>query len=305
MKSAVAVAVIPQYLRAAAWPSRLSLFHPYPASVSTVAFFAGVGALLLGSAIALVSAGRVPALAAGWTWFLVALLPALGLVQGGLWPAWADRYAYFGLFGLCLGVSFALAEIAGRDLGRRAVAGVVLVAALVGFALVTRKQVGHWKNSLALFDRAVAVEPRAGMMRFCFGSALLAAGAPGPALEHLEVATTLHPLRFDMQAMLAAALDRLGRADAAEERYRIALRVHPDYPVALYNLADLLRRRGRMGEARGLYQRFLRAESGSRSRARSDAFEKQRLLAEAYVAMSPGAPATRSRRPAPASDARP
>ena len=52
---------------------------------------------------------RRPYLLVGWLWYLIMLLPVIGLVQVGL-QARADRYTYLALTGPCLAVVWAVAE---------------------------------------------------------------------------------------------------------------------------------------------------------------------------------------------------
>ena len=54
-------------------------------------------------------ARRRPYLLVGWLWYLIMLLPVIGLVQVGL-QARADRYTYLALTGPCLAVVWAVAE---------------------------------------------------------------------------------------------------------------------------------------------------------------------------------------------------
>ena len=54
-----------------------------------------------------------PWLVVGWLWFLVTLLPVIGLVQVGA-QAMADRYSYFPLIGIFLAIAFSAQTLAAR-----------------------------------------------------------------------------------------------------------------------------------------------------------------------------------------------
>src|SRR6185503_1470446 len=56
---------------------------------------------------------RMPAVAIGWAWYLVTLLPVIGLVQVGS-QSHADRFTYFPSLGLGLAVVWPLDRLAQR-----------------------------------------------------------------------------------------------------------------------------------------------------------------------------------------------
>jgi len=75
---------IVEYLRLGAWPRDLLHFYEYPRHGWPAWRVALAGVLLAGGTLfAFRQARRRPYLAAGWAWYLVMLLPVLGLVQIG------------------------------------------------------------------------------------------------------------------------------------------------------------------------------------------------------------------------------
>src|SRR6185436_5613292 len=97
-----------------------------------------------------------PWLLVGWLWFLVALAPVIGVVQVGE-QARADRYLYLPVIGLAMAVAFeaaALLEL--RPLLQRPLAWAGLAATIV-CAAATSRQLAFWRDSTALFERALAV----------------------------------------------------------------------------------------------------------------------------------------------------
>ena len=47
----------------------------------------------------------------GWFWFLGTLVPVIGLIQAGLWPALADRWAYLPMIGLFIIIAWGLSDL--------------------------------------------------------------------------------------------------------------------------------------------------------------------------------------------------
>src|SRR5262249_2647276 len=87
------------YIGKMLWPFRLAVFYPYPPHIP-VWQAAGAG-LVLATICAAVWRWRHrrPYLATGWLWYLLTLLPVIGLVQVGA-QARADRYMYVPMVGL-------------------------------------------------------------------------------------------------------------------------------------------------------------------------------------------------------------
>ncbi len=257
LRAAHAVASVPTYLARAAWPSGLSVYHPYPAEVGPGALALGLAVLALGTAAAFWLRRRWPLALLGWGWFLATLLPYLGLVQNGLWPGWAERFAHLPLQGLCLLVAFGAADGLGR-LGQPRWAGPALLGvALAALVPASRHQVEAWRDSLTLFRRATAAEPEAPVLQLNLGLALLDAGRPAEAAGALGRAVRLAPRFPNAHAALGMALSRLGRPEEAVGHFLAALGDLPEHPEALFGCAEALRALGRGEQARAYYWRFL------------------------------------------------
>ena len=79
------------YLTQTLWPADLAVFYPYPETFPA-GRTAGVGLVgLLLSALLLWAPRKRPYLAAGWIWYVVMLLPVIGLIHVGGFSR-ADRF---------------------------------------------------------------------------------------------------------------------------------------------------------------------------------------------------------------------
>jgi hypothetical protein len=143
------------YLFQTVWPAKLGVFYPLrldpppPSQVVTAALF-----LVLITAAAAVSLRRRPALAAGWAWFLITLLPAAGIIQVGS-QARADRYTYVPLIGIFLAAVWVLGDAAAS---RRRLEGALRLAgvAAIGILMVAaHRQVLTWRNTETVFLQAL------------------------------------------------------------------------------------------------------------------------------------------------------
>ena len=289
------------YLRQAFWPANLAFFYPHPALV-TPEEFAPLGARVLLGALALAALTfgawrlrrRAPALLAGWAWMLVMFLPVIGIVQVGR-QFYADRYAYLPLLGLVLALVFGARELLPRG-ARRAALAAGLAAAL-GFALVTWRQVGTWKDDPALCARALAVTERNDVAHQLLGDYYQRQGDLARAREQYLATLAIWPHHFQTRSNLGGVYAQLGEpehaaaefaealrvaptyenarlgwgwlcerqqdAEGAREHYAIATREHPDSAEAWTRLGDVEFSLARAAEARAAYERALALEHTS------------------------------------------
>ena len=229
------------------------MFPPHPALVDPIwspwnAGALGAGVLLVAlTALALHQRRRRPFLAVGWLWFVVMLLPMIGLVQVGE-QSWAERYAYLPLIGIYLALVWSAAELwAARPAWRRPLV-VAAGAALLACGLQTWVHTAFWRNSEALYRRALAVTERNYMAHIGLANTLARAGDRAGARREYEAAFAI---RDDFPTLLFdLGLFHQDEGDLARalELYERALALYPQYLVARLNLAAV---RHRMGDLDG------------------------------------------------------
>lgn len=130
---------------------------------------------------------RQPGAAAALVFYALALAPSLGLVKSGRQTA-ADRYTYLASLGPC--------ALAGAWLSaspRRRLAG---AAAVVALTLASWRQCSYWRDSVALWSRAVECDPRGFFARRNLSAALLEAGRPAEAAEQARRAEAAYRAIF-------------------------------------------------------------------------------------------------------------
>jgi len=254
------------YLAKAVWPSGLAYFYPHPGG--TLPAWQVLSSTTL-FALLTVAAWRSfrtrPYAAVGWAWYVVTLIPVIGLVQVGL-QARADRYTYLPLIGPFVAVTWGFADLAER-LGdvriRRAVtwgtAGVVGVA----LAAAAHAQTGFWRDGVTLNTRALAVTTDNAMAHAALGLALLERGDLEGAIRHCREALRLDPGHPEAPNHLATALTREGRAEEAIAVYRRALSIRPADVTLHSNLGTVLAEQGRFDEAAAQFTEALRLDPDS------------------------------------------
>jgi hypothetical protein len=193
------------------------------------------GVLVSGAvtAVAILARRRRPALAAAWTIMVVLLAPVSGLATHGGPQSMADRYTYLPALAPALLVGGAVGALA-----RTAIAGALapraarlvaggLVVWLAGFGALTWQQCHVWRDSLALWQHAVAFAPDCARCLHGLGLALYRAGAVVEAVGPFQRAVALRPDLADMQPDLALALWATGRPREAVPYLERATARHP------------------------------------------------------------------------------
>jgi tetratricopeptide (TPR) repeat protein len=240
------------YIGQTFWPAHLAVFYPYsldqPAWQPILAAMAIAGISLL----ALRWFRSRPYFAVGWLWYLVTLVPVIGLVQVGE-QARADRFMYLPMTGL-------LIALAWSPRAKPAVAAVAAGACLAA-GLVTWVQIGYWRNTESLFRHALDVTEGNYLAHYQLGVFLAETPSRTPeAIAEYQAALRTRPNNpaalNNLGVALAKTPERLPEAIAL---YQSALRILPDYVLALNNLgAALSESPGRLPEAIAMYEAALR-----------------------------------------------
>lgn len=225
------------------WPANLTSHYafPMPFDLSQPAVLAGVIGTPVLLLVLLVSLRWTRALATGWLFFFLAILPTMGIV-GFTNVIASDKYAYLPVVGLLLVLAAALAWV-WRRLGRgaggrgwRAALVIVLLAVGVAEARAARQYLEHWRDTEALYRYMLTRTPEAPTV-----------------LNHLGWELARQYERERARVGLDAPAEKLDEAIAT---FRHALRYadtwyepHNNLGTALGNQADRL-----LGEGRALQQ---------------------------------------------------
>ena len=107
------------YLGQFFYPAGLAVLYPRPGPICRCGKVLGASLILAGiTAAALLRRRRRPYLLVGWLWYLVMLLPVIGLVQFGV-QAVADRFMYLPQIGLGIALAWWAADLCGAAAGCR------------------------------------------------------------------------------------------------------------------------------------------------------------------------------------------
>lgn len=257
MKLRIANAIVSytRYLAKFIYPIDLTFYHPYPAFVPGWQV-AGSAALLGALTYAAVKYFRShPYGIVGWLWFLGTLVPVLGFIQGGLWPAIAERWAYVPFIGLYIIVSWTSSHLVSRlRFGNIATAAAGILVLGV-FSVLTLKQAGCWHDDFTLCRHALKVNPENYVAHNNLGMVYKDEGKIQDAIFHYQEALRISPGNANAMSNLANAFTGAGRMDEAIKLYREALGIDPESADTHFNLGAALEKIGRTDEAARSYQR--------------------------------------------------
>jgi tetratricopeptide (TPR) repeat protein len=255
------------YIIKTVWPSDLAFFYPHPYIPESGGVPLAIWQIA-GSATMLIAISAVVAhlrdrrwTVFGWCWFLGTLVPVIGIVQIGH-QAMADRYMYLPSIGLYVMAAWGGAELLDAlrsRFGRTHLAIGAVAAALVALAVTAWSQIGHWRSSMALFERALEVVPRNPTIRYNVANRLRDQGKLDEAILHYRRALEATPDSTQLNVNLANVLRKQGRIEEAIALYERALKANPDHVLANTNLGSAYRSQGRLDEAERHYRIALRA----------------------------------------------
>ncbi len=249
------------YMRQMFWPSGLAAVYPLAAANVTAARVALSLVLLAAITTGVLNLRRYPYFLTGWLWYLIMLLPVIGIVQVGI-QARADRYTYLPQIGLYLLVTWAAADLTIGWRHRRVMLGGGAAIILVALVLCARAQTSCWRNSEVLWRHTLARTSDNAMAESNLGNALLQEGSVDEAIAHYQNALQIKPDYLDVHVRLASALFQKGEVDEAIAHYQTALQLKPGYAEVHNNLGCALLQIGKVDEAIAHCRKALQIKPG-------------------------------------------
>ena len=248
-----------RYLAKTFWPCRLAVFYPLPAAWPMWEVVTCGLILLAISGLVLGTARTRPWLMVGWFWLLGVLVPSSGLIQAGA-QAMADRFIYVPVIGVIVAAIWGMHGLAKSGRQQPVALSVAGSAVVVLCAVLTRQQLGYWKDSETLFRHAVEVTENNYVAYDNLGTVLGQKGQLDEAIRQFQEAIRLKPDHANAHCNLGIALDKKGQTDEAIRQFQEAIRLKPDHANAHCNLGSALEKKGQMDEAMREFQEAIRLQ---------------------------------------------
>lgn len=240
------------------WPTHLAAFYPHPNDTLALwEIILASGLLVAITVTAILSRGKLPYLFTGWLWYVLMLVPVIGIVQVGE-QGHADRYTYLPHVGLFLVMVWGVADIIQPHRSIWRFAAVTAFAMIVALAATAYIQASHWRNSETLWTHALAVTSNNDFAHNNLGYLYMNSDKLDEAISHFETAAMIRHDKTHqhykvgsafVEMNLADALARKGQPDEAMVHYEETIRLEPNYADAYYNRGNLLLAKGDVDDA--------------------------------------------------------
>ncbi len=236
------------YLRQIFWPTDLAVFYPHPHDQLNIWVVLMAAMLIVAiTLVAILAHQRYPYVFVGWFWYLVLLVPVLGIVQAGL-QARADRFTYLPHIGITMLLTWTCADLTQRWRNRQIILISTATCVIAAAMILSYKQTTHWRDSISLWEHALAVTPENQTAHHNLAAALWSKGRTAEANKHSRAAAiaharaTLKDFPFDVPTHndLGVLLVQNGDVRAGIEQWEISLQLNSDDGNALNNLAWVL-----------------------------------------------------------------
>ncbi len=200
---------------------------------------------------------RWPWLGASWAYYVIMLAPVLGVAQSGAQLV-ADRYSYLS----CLSWAALLGGMGFYGLqsaksARIATMTVVIFVTGASLGLLTRAQVGVWRDAESLWTHTLQVTPNTAIANYNLGKYYETNGNAQNSVELYRRAVSINPTHAEAHYNLARLLGQQGKANEAIAHYREALKFKPNDVETHNNLGQLLALQGNFTAALAAYQKAL------------------------------------------------
>jgi protein O-mannosyl-transferase len=231
------------------WPFNLAT--PYPKAEIMPPVWQAVGAavfLTVISAWVIDGRKRRPYLFVGWFWYLITLLPVIGLIKFGPHTL-ADRYTYIALIGLFIIIAWGFPELIAGWRNRRLVLGVAAGIVVTGCVVISYIQTTTWQNSVTMLTHTVEVTKDNWLAHTNLGVALKDEGRFEEAEFHYKEALRINPKDFMAFTNLGFAKMHQGKYEEGTQQFYEALKRNPKDPQAHFALGVILKDQGNCEEA--------------------------------------------------------
>ena len=236
------------YLFKMCWPLNLAVLYPHPV---TYPIWQSLGAAFLLTVITLSAIAwvrRFPYFTMGWFWYLITLIPVIGLVQVGV-QAWADRYTYIPLVGIFMAMAWGISELTKQWSYRNKILSISAGIVIFLLTVLSWQQIQFWKDDFSLYPHAIRVTENNDMAHNNLGTTYYNKGDLDRAMRHYRVAVEINPQKSGTYYNMGNVLADQGHFQEAMDQYAKALQFQPSNVAAHNDFGNVLMLQGRYDKA--------------------------------------------------------
>ncbi|MGD0277872.1 MAG: tetratricopeptide repeat protein [Smithella sp.] len=237
------------YLMKTFWPYDLAVLYPFTEQILLWQIAVSVLLIIIICTLINAKAKKFPHLFTGWFWFLITILPVIGILQISVTTpyAMADRYHYLPSIGLAVMMAWGLPSLIKNENMRKKIFLPAAIIFLGIMAVFSCRQCAFWKNSETLFNHTLMVTKNNYVIQTFLGNFLSDEGRSQEALEHLNESIRIKPDYDDAYSYRGIIFAKLGNNQLAIEDINKAIGLNPNNSIAYIN-------RGIIYSALGQYQ---------------------------------------------------
>jgi hypothetical protein len=224
-----------EYIFKTLWPHNLAIYYPYSYSIPIWQAMISLLILLLISFAAICTCRQRPYLFVGWLWFLVTLMPVIGLIKVGT-QSMADRYTYVPAIGLYIMVAWGVSDLTKGLRHQRAVLGWLACSVITVSTFLTNRQLGFWQNNFSLYRHTLQVTSNNYLIQsnlvfahIDHGIDFAKKGNIDAAIQEFQEALRISPNYIDAHFNLGIALGAKGDFDASIREFKETLHIDPNH----------------------------------------------------------------------------
>jgi tetratricopeptide (TPR) repeat protein len=222
----------------------LSPLYPYPKDVSlfSLEYVLAIGLMMGITVVCLVLVKQQQCWLSAWGYYVIMLVPVLGLVQVGP-QSMADRFAYLPSLApfLVAGLGVAWIVVQVNNIPKWSVlvkfvctAGALMV--LVSMSYITLQQIGIWKNGFVLWNHVIAKGFESAIAHNNRGMSLAEMGQRDRAIADYKMAIALDPRSYFAYNNRGVLYGKDGLYHIAIEYFLKSIAINPRYADAYCNL---------------------------------------------------------------------
>ncbi len=246
------------YIQKTIWPNGLAVFYPFPKFLPKWEIAGAVVVFSLTTLATLLLSKRFKYLTVGWFWYLITLVPVIGLVQAGA-QARADRYTYVPLIGLFIMAAWGIPELTDKLHIPQKLLAVPAVLLLACLSAATWDQAAYWQNSITLFGHAIEVTKGNYIAYDSLGGTYMNKGDYRKALQYYDKEIEINPRYPNAFYNRGVARADLRDYQQALADYQKTVELDPGYANAYYNGGNIFASFGNYQDSISCYRKAVQA----------------------------------------------
>ncbi len=211
-------------------PFNLSPLYPFPAQINLFSFEYASSFLVFLAIIFFIwfLKQRKRLYLSLWLYYIVTLLPVIGIIQVGSQMA-ADRYTYLPSLGPFILVGLGIGEIFER---LKKTSRILIVLVLIMFLGImihkTIKQIFVWRDSVSLWTHVIKLFPNGSdSAHYNLGLAYATQFQPNEAIQHYKTTIKINPMHVKAYFNLGLEYSKLGNSKQAIEYFTKGIALYP------------------------------------------------------------------------------